>query len=499
MALLFLILTLLTIWFFTRSITRPLRQLARQTEEIGGGNLDGLVPIPGHDEVGRLAASVELMRVNLRTNLNRISFLGRTAHSLNTVLSLSEILEELRRNLRDYPLWQYREVGLALIGRDIPAEKFHYLHVFPLLKSDEKKEAYYPLEKSVIASVIKARKTLARSQPGGDNPRDDFNIYLRGKGVDSDLLIPLIVKTRLLGVIYLGFKDEIATLPELQKIMHNIADEIAGTIERVYLVEDLQSSLDQLKRVHQELKSVDNLKTEFISSVSHELRTPLVSMTGYLHMMLEEKLGKITSLQKEGLEVSVKSLNRLTALIEKMLTFSSEHQQEELELSDFDIAGVIKHCILTVKNTAAEKNIELRYSVDKETPLVRADEDKIIEVILNLLDNAIKFTPEGGLIEIKARPPFARTPDRRNKIEVLVRDRGKGMSPADLKKIFNKFWQAPPQKGVRYKGIGLGLSLVKKIIDAHQCRIEVQSRKGQGTTFIFTLPIAPPPEDTAVS
>lgn len=496
-ALLAMILAVGLIWFFARSITRPLRQLTRQTEAIGEGNLEERIRFSGHDEVGRLAGSVEMMRVNLRTNINRIAFLGRTAHSLNTVLSLPEVREELRRDLRDYPLWPYREVGLALIGRDIPPEKFHYLHVFPRLEKGEEKEAYYPLDRSVIASVIKARKPLERSHPSSVGPLNDFNIYLQKKEVENDLIIPLIVKSRPRGVLYVGFKADFEPPPELREIMQNIADETAGTIERVYLVEDLRNSLGQLKRVHQELKGVDDLKTEFISSVSHELRTPLVSMTGYLHMMLEEKLGKITSLQKEGLEVSVKSLNRLTGLIEKMLTFSSEHRQEELELSDFDIAGVIKHCIMTEKNKAAEKNIELRYSVEKETPPVRADEDKIIEVLLNLLDNALKFTPEGGLVEVKARPPFSRDPDRKDRIEVLVRDKGKGISSNDLKRIFNKFWQAPAEEGRKHKGIGLGLSLVKKIIDAHRCRIEVQSHKGEGTTFIFTLPIAP--EDSVVS
>ncbi|MCX6350190.1 MAG: ATP-binding protein, partial [Candidatus Aureabacteria bacterium] len=124
-------------------------------------------------------------------------------------------------------------------------------------------------------------------------------------------------------------------------------------------------------------------------------------------------------------------------------------------------------------------------------PLVRADEDKIIQVLINLVDNAIKYSPAGTRVEVKARRPFTQTPDREGKIEVLVRDRGRGIPAEHLSHIFQKFWQAPAAEGEKRKGLGLGLSLVKKIIEMHQCVIEVESEPGKGTTFVFTLPIAP--------
>lgn len=482
-------LSLAILWGVVISITRPLRKLMEQTRQIGEGELGRPVKVKARDEVGELADSIEQMRVGLHRNLAKMAFLGQVAHDLNSALTLKEAINKVRLNLKNYLFFPVYEVGLDLVGRGIPPSSFHHYAILPPPSSDEKEFITYPLENTVIGKAIASQTAINRNfvRPVGSG---DFAFYLKEKEIKADLVVPLVIKESVLGALYAGFKEVPAQLSELQVVMQNIADDLAAVIEGIYLIEDLRFNLQQLKRAHQELKSLDNLKTEFISGVSHELKTPLVSITGYMHMMLEEKLGKITDLQKEGLETSVKSLKRLTNLIEKMLTFSSEQKEEELIMTDFEIGPLIEHCLAMVKSAAESRNVELRFNVEKNLPRVRANEDRIIQILINLMDNAIKFSREGGKVEVKARLPFIQAPETEGKIEVLVRDRGRGISQKDLPRVFEKFWQSGPEEGYKYSGIGLGLSLVKKILEQHGCGIEVESQLGKGSTFVFTLPVA---------
>ena len=483
---------LIILWVIIHSITRPLRRLTEKTKEMGEGILDKPLEVTGRDEVGRLAGSIEIMRENLNRKIQTIAFLGRISHDFNAVLRLDETIEEIKKELLRFPLWPWYELGVALVGRGgelYPRTQFNYYHIIPQTDSEGNKFSIFALKDTLISDVIYQKKINVRDLPTSFiSSQDGFSLYLKERDISSSIAIPLLIKDKALGMLYAGFQDRSGRSPEIQKICQNIADELARAIEGIYLLYDLRISLAELKTAHQQLKGLDNLKSEFISSVSHELRTPLVSMTGYLHMMLDEKLGKITALQREGLEVSIKSLQRLTNLIQKMLTFSSEQKDEGLEVSDFRINDLIEHCTNTLKSVAHEKQIDFRISVEEDLPLVHADEDKIIQVLINLTDNAIKFSPKGARIDLKARRSYAA--GKEDMIEVVVRDEGRGISKKDQANMFEKFWQASREDGVKQKGIGLGLALVKKILDQHGCSIEVSSEIDRGTTITFTLPTA---------
>lgn len=483
---------LLLLWVIIHSITRPLRQLTTKTTEMGEGTLDKPLQVTGTDEVGRLASSVELMRKNLNRKIQTISFQGRLAHDFNAVLDLDETIEEIKREVFSFSIWPWYEMGVAIIGRGgqgTPRTQFVYHHIMPGTDNEENQSSIFALKNTLVENIYYKKETIVRDLPTSlIASKDGFSLYLKERDISSSIAVPLLIKNKALGMLYAGFQDRSGRSPELQEICQNIADELARAIEGIYLLYDLRLSLTELKSAHQELKGLDDLKSEFISSVSHELRTPLVSMTGYLHMMLDEKLGKISPLQKEGLEVSVKSLQRLTNLIQKMLTFSSEQKEADLELSDFPIDNVIEHCVSTLKTVAEEKQIELKISIEDDLPLVRADEDKIIQVIINLTDNALKFSHSGSRIDLIARHTYGM--GKGNKIEVVIRDEGKGISKEDQANIFEKFWQASDKEAGKRKGIGLGLALVHKILTRHGSSIEVTSKLGQGSSMTFTLPTA---------
>ncbi len=483
--------SLIVLWTIVFSITRPLRRLALQAEKIGRGDLDDPVDLKTGDEVGLLAESVEKMRRDISRNIGKLTFLGELAHILNSAGTLEEAFTQVGRKLHNHPIWRWHRVGVCLVGRGIPESRFHYYRIYPPPAKGDRPWEDFGLPETAVNETLIRKRPVTRPDASRFPPADSFSQKMKEVGVVSDLFRPLTVKSACQGVLYMGFAGDEAASEEVQDIAQNLADDLAGTVERVYLVEDLRLNLKQLKRVHQDLRSLDGLKTEFISSVSHELRSPLVSLSGYLDLMLEEKLGGLNSEQKKGLEVSVKSLDRLTELIDKMLTFSSQQKEEKIEPTDFDLQPTLEHCLAIVKASALKKQIELRMSLEEGLPAVWADEGRIIQVVINLLDNAVKFSPEGSRVELIARRPLQKTPDNEGKLEVLVRDRGAGISEEDRKHIFTKFWQGKGGPDGGYRGIGLGLAMVKRIIELHGCRIEVQSTKGKGSTFIFTLPISP--------
>lgn len=479
---------LLLLWMIIHSITRPLARLTEKTREMGEGILDLPLAVSGRDEVGKLAGSIEIMRDNLNRKIQTIAFLGRVAHNLNAVRDLENTVEETRKELLAFPLWPWYELGIALVGRGgklYPRNQFVYYRVIPAVEPGENRHTIFSLPETLAAEIVERKKPIIREVPTAiSSARDGFGLYLKERDISSSVAVPLLVKGRPLGMLYAGFQDRSGRNPEIQFICQNLADELARAIEGIYLLYDLRQSLAALREAHQQLKGLDDLKSEFISSISHELHTPLVSMTGYLHMMLNGKLGKLTGLQREGLEVSVKSLERLTGLIEKMLFFAAQQEERKFNLTDFPVAGLLDHGARLLKSAAEEKGIGVDVETEAGLPRVRADEDKITQVLANLIDNAIKFSPAGGTVRLRARR------GRKKEIEVLVIDQGRGISVPDQEKIFEKFWQGEMPEGSQRKGLGLGLPLAKKILEAHGSTVSVSSRPGQGTTISFTLPIA---------
>ena len=479
---------LLLLWTIIHSITRPLARLTEKTREMGEGVLDQPLAVTGRDEVGRLAGSIEMMRANLHRKIQTIAFLGRVAHNINTVRDLEQTIEKARKEILAFPLWPWYELGIALVGRGgklYPRNQFVYYHVIPAPAPGQTRHTIFSLPETLVAEIVGRKEPIIREVPTSiSSARDGFGLYLKERDISSSVAVPLLVKGKILGMLYAGFQDWSGRNQEIQFICQNLADELASAIDGIYLLYDLRQSLAALREAHQQLKGLDDLKSEFISSISHELRTPLVSMTGYLHMMLDEKLGRLTDLQREGLEVSVKSLKRLTGLIEKMLSFAAQQKERELNLAEFPVPALFDHCVRLMQSVAEPESIRIESEVEPGLPPVRADEDKITQVLINLLDNAIKFSPAGGTVRLRARR------GREKEIEVLVIDQGKGIPAPDREKIFDKFWQGETAGGGRQRGLGLGLSLVKKIIEEHGSTIAVSSQPGQGTTITFTLPIA---------
>jgi signal transduction histidine kinase len=240
----------------------------------------------------------------------------------------------------------------------------------------------------------------------------------------------------------------------------------------------------ELKQALERLTELNQLKTNLISNVSHELRTPLAHIKGYVELLEEEDLGELTLEQNKAMSVISRATVRLGQLIEDLIAFSTASREGmELKLETVSIPPLARDSIERSKPKAAQEGVKLRMSVDKGIPPVRADFEKLSWVIYQLLDNAIKFTHEGGRVKLWAEHVSGF-------VTIAVTDNGIGIPSNKIDEIFQPFHQLDGSATRRYSGTGLGLALVKQIIDAHGSKISAESIEKKGSTFRFELPVS---------
>lgn len=240
--------------------------------------------------------------------------------------------------------------------------------------------------------------------------------------------------------------------------------------------------LKRRKATEEKLQTLMHIKTEFTSMVSHELRTPLSSITEGLAMLLEETAGPLTGKQQQYLEIVQRNVDRLARLVTDVL----DDQKLEAGRMDFvmepcDVGALVASTVSEFVPVASKRGLELRADVTVGLPAVLCDRDKIVQVLSNLLDNAIKFTERGCI-----RVAMERLAGR---VRVAVCDQGPGVQPADCAKLFHGFVQLVHANSRSHTGTGLGLAISKKIIERHRGQIGIESAPDEGAVFYFTLPL----------
>jgi len=231
------------------------------------------------------------------------------------------------------------------------------------------------------------------------------------------------------------------------------------------------------------LQEVDDIKSDFFSHMSHELRTPLASIKEGTTMLLEGLGGEISEKQQRILKIIVQESNRLIDQVNSLLDLSKmEAGMLKYQYTPTDLFFLVKKSLETLAPLAEAKNI----SIDNKClalQTVNVDQERMLQVLRNIIGNAIKFTPEDGSIKLE-------THEKEDFIEIVVHDTGIGIPEEDLERIFHKFQQVIPEKGEKIKGTGLGLATVKQIIRAHGGKVWATSQVGLGSTFYITLPLA---------
>ena len=238
---------------------------------------------------------------------------------------------------------------------------------------------------------------------------------------------------------------------------------------------ELQAALARVSELSQ-------LKANFIANISHELRTPLTHIKGYIELLITESLGPITDEQRHALQVSQQSGNRLETLIEDLIMVSLASRGElSLRQEEVDVRRLANLAVKSSLGKAVQRGVNLQAVIDGDVPFVQADSQKIAWVLHQLIDNGIKFTASEGSVVVSVKR------EGENLVVVSVADTGIGIPASHLSDIFEPFHQLDGSSTRRYAGTGLGLSLVRQIVEAHGSMLDVQSAEGRGSTFKFPL------------
>ncbi len=231
------------------------------------------------------------------------------------------------------------------------------------------------------------------------------------------------------------------------------------------------------------LRRLEKIRQDFVANVSHELRTPISSIKGYAETLLEGALDDKEN-AKDFLKIIYSDSDRLARLVDDLLDLSKiESGKLKMALRPCKIKPLIERVILRMDKQAKDKSISIKVDVPKEIPLVYADEARIAQVLLNLIDNAIKYNHHAGTVTISAK-------DKDKFVQVDISDTGVGIPEKDLPRLFERFYRVDKARSRELGGTGLGLSIVKHIVQVHNGEVSVQSILGQGSTFSFTIPKA---------
>ncbi len=286
-----------------------------------------------------------------------------------------------------------------------------------------------------------------------------------------------------LSLIILIFFTEMVYVP-LKKIIYATEQYAAGNMHYEFAVDSddemgyLTASLNYMAS---EIARTEDNQKKFVANISHDFRSPLTSIRGYLEAMIDGTIPP--EMHEKYLNIVLNETDRLKKLTDSLLTLNNLNTKGVvLEKSIFDLNGVIRNTAATFEGICRNKSIAIEIVLTGEIMPVKADMGKIQQVLYNLLDNAIKFSPQDSIIKIE-------TTEKNNKIFVSVKDRGIGIPKEDLKLIWERFYKSDLSRGKDKKGTGLGLSITKEIILAHGEHINVISTVDVGTEFIFSLPI----------
>lgn len=328
--------------------------------------------------------------------------------------------------------------------------------------------------------IIKPVRSLTDAAKEIGRGNFDARIDLKGDG-DIGLLADTMNE------MALGIKGSITNLEWMVKERTEEAsaayEEMSAANEELEAAySELEATTEELEKANEELKGLERLKTDFLHTISHELRSPLSPILGYLELMKDGGVGELTSKQKEVVAEMHICGRSMQLLIDELLEVASiQAGNMLLEFKEVDLYSILQHALKDVRKYAEEISTEIDLKIPEDTVLLVGDRKSLSGIFTHLLRNAVKFSRQGGKVTVEAFPMD-------NGVEVTVSDMGIGIPKDRLDRIFDVFYQVDSSPARRYEGVGLGLYLVKRLVDLHHGSIRVESEEGVGTTFRVFIP-----------
>ena len=504
-----IILIMAVIWFTSilvtkRYISTPLKKLQASASLIAQGDLNTFVDKSSNDEIGILAQHLDHMRrsikqlfeelskskvkleeysqtleqkVNIRTeelarSVEELTALGEISQTVSSTLDLEKVLTSIVRHaaqLSDadagtiYEFDKRNQIFLPRINYGLSADLINALH----------KHQFRIGDNTVIG---KAAQNKAPEQIPDLTKVENYPLpYIKEAGYRALLALPLLREDRLIGGLIVRRKAAGKFPASIVELLQAFAAQSVVAIHNAQLFREIEEK-------GQELEIANRHKSEFLANMSHELRTPLNAILGYSELIIDNIYGEVPDTISQVLERVAKNGRHLLNLINDVLDLSKiEAGRLTLSLNDYSMQDIVQSTFASVEALAMEKNLNLTMNVANGLINGKGDGQRIAQVILNLLGNAIKFTDQGEVsVDVSI---FEES------FLVSVRDTGPGLSEADQQKIFEEFQQVDGSNTRKKGGTGLGLSISKKIVEMHGGKIGVDSTVGKGSKFWFIIPI----------
>jgi signal transduction histidine kinase len=492
----------------TLRITMPLRSLARVAQQVAEGHSPVPLTPSSRDEVGQLTRMFNLMTHSLQERTLAITAnLATIKHQLSQLTTIHEVSGALTRTL---DLSQLIDTVLQLL-----VENLEFSRMVLVLRQTDGETAYVAQTAGVSPVIQEAARHLEIPVQDDGGITADLMIHgkpllihdveavserlhrpvlelLRRSGVRSFVCVPLKSQNQILGYLAADRDAQPCSNEDLHMLL-TIASHVAAAIDNAkayshlaeltqHLEQRIEARTHELSLANEQLQEHDRQRTTFLSVVSHELRTPMTAIRSFAENMLDGVTGLLNEQQTTYLTRIEHNVARLARIIKQLLDWSIL-EKEPLCVEPVCIREITALAAGSLQTLAAEKKVALEIEPIEPLPMVRGDRDKIEQILVNLINNAIKFTPSGGRITIGL------SSTDREFVQTCVADTGCGIDPGQLSKIFNEFSKVPSSMPAS-QGAQLGLFITKTLVTRHYGRIWVESTPGSGTRFYFTLPIA---------
>jgi len=485
-----------------KRLTDPIRRLADSANLIATGQRSVQVESDSRDEIGRLANSFNEMGASLEQNeaaLQRKVVETRTLYEIGkrvtAQVALKPTLQLIVEQAHDLLQAEVSLLALRQEERDTFEVQAHSGTVPDALA----RLCIRPGE-GLGGWVVATGKSKIVGDYLEEYPDSPFLGIVQEADVSSVVAVPLKARDMVTGVLYVQSRDPHKFREEDQQLLSALADHAAIAIENAKLYEqarqhaetleakvgertrELEAANQELQQANLKIREADRLKSEFLANMSHELRTPMNAIIGFTRLVQRKSADVLPSKQRENLEKVEISANQLLGLINDILDLSKiEAGKMILSTTPFDLASLVGACFATVEPMVKTDRVRLVKEVPGNLPEVLSDQDKLKQIIINLLSNALKFTEEG---EVKLSAVL-----EDSLLKIAVSDTGIGIPSHALQYIFEEFRQVDGSSTRRYGGTGLGLSITKKLAHLLGGTIDVSSVEGEGSTFTVTIPL----------
>lgn len=369
--------------------------------------------------------------------------------------------------------------ALALVTNDPPS--FHVMGCAGYPESILQTGDHFALNYGILGRVYESSLPLLTYRKSGSDPEFDALTIL--PGAVNQLCVPLITGERVTGLLLLE-----STVPEMFSSM---------TAEHIQALAEHANTAITNAQLFSRLGEANEARIKFVSIVAHELKQPITSIKGYSEVLLGGAAGSLNDRQSDFLSTIRRNSVRVQQLIEDLRDITAQETGNlKLKLEPISFNHVMLESVRPQQRAFDEKDQKIALRVSEDLPRVWADENRLIQIMTNFLSNANKYTPAGGTITVTAEhTPNYWDPDGAPEvIHCTITDTGIGMSEEDLRSLFKAYWRSSNPQAAEQPGTGLGMSLTRGLIEAHGGRVWVESRLGEGSTFHFTIPLAPQSE-----